>query len=196
MRDVAGRGGLRGALSDRRALLRLAAAAVVVIAAVVVALLLTRGAPAPSGSTPVSAHDWTLPRLDRPGQLTLSSFRGRPLVLDFFASWCTSCESELPELAALSQQYAGRVAFAGVDSEETSDGLAMAERTGIGSWPLARDVGGRELSGLRDALEATPGMPITAYYDADGRLLHVQLGAESGDDVGRQITTLFHLPRA
>ena len=181
-----------------RRVLRLVAAALGVAAAVVVALLLTRGTPAPASpaSTSVDAHDWSLPRLNGPGQLTLSSFRGRPLVLDFFASWCTSCETELPELAGLSQQYAGKVAFAGVDAEETGDGLAMAKRTGIGGWPLARDVGGRELSGLRDALQSTPGMPITAYYDAGGRLLHVQLGAQSGDEFGREITTLFHLQPA
>ena len=83
--------------------------------------------------------------------------------------------------------------LAGVDSEETGDGLAFAKQTGVGDWVLARDVGGRELSGLRDALEATPGMPVTAFYDSNGRLLHVQLGALSVDELRSQLSSLYHL---
>jgi thiol-disulfide isomerase/thioredoxin len=172
-------------------------AAVVIAAAVaaaVVVVLVTRGGPAPAAAVSFDPRAWSLPRLDGSGQVALAGYRGRPLVLDFFASWCTSCESELPAFAATAQRLDGRVAFAGVDSEETGNGLAFARQHGVGTWVLARDLGGRELSGLRDALESTPGMPVTAFYDASGRLLHVQLGALSGDDLDAQISSLFHIP--
>ena len=172
---------------------RTALAVAVIALAVVVAVLLTRPAPTAPQSVSVDPHAWSLPRLNSPGQLTLASFAGRPLVLDFFASWCDTCETELPEFAAVAHRLNGKVAFAGVDSEETGDGVAMARRTGIAVWPLARDVAGRQLSGLRDALEATPGMPVTAFYDSHGRLLHVQLGAMSGDALRAEIAQLYHL---
>ena len=170
------------------------AALVVAVAVVIagVAFLVTRTEPAPS-PTSFDPNAWSLPRLNGSGQVTLAEFRGRPLVLDFFASWCTSCDAELPVFAATAQALQGRVAFAGVDSEETGDGLAFARQTGVGDWVLARDVGGRELSGLRDALEATPGMPVTAFYDSNGTLLHVQLGALSVDQLRSQLSSLYHL---
>lgn len=170
-------------------------AGLVVAVAVVIAVaafFVTRTEPAPS-TTSFEPTSWSLPRLNGPGQVTLAQFGGRPLVLDFFASWCTSCNEELPVFASTASALQGRVAFAGVDSEETGDGLAFARQTGVGGWVLARDVGGRELSGLRDALEATPGMPVTAFYGADGALLHVQLGALTVDQLRSQLSSLYHL---
>ena len=170
-------------------------AAVVVAVAVLIAVaafLVTRAGPAPS-TTSFDPGAWSLPRLNGSGQVTLAQFEGRPLVLDFFASWCTSCNEELPVFATTARALQGRVAFAGVDSEETGDGLAFARQTGVGDWVLARDLGGRELSGLRDALDATPGMPVTAFYDANGKLLHVQLGALTIDQLRAQLSSLYHL---
>ena len=176
----------------RAALLRGALAMCVIAAAAVIALLLTRTAPATTtGTYSTAAASWVLPRLDGAGTVSLAQFRGRPAVVDFFASWCTSCAGELPEFVQVSQRVGGRVAFIGVDSEENGDGMAMARNTGITRWPLARDTGGSQLSGLRDALEATPGMPITAFYDAAGRLQRVRLGALSGDELSSLIAQLF-----
>lgn len=174
-----------------RALLAGLVIAVAVVIAVA-AFLVTRAGPAPS-TTSFDPGAWSLPRLNGPGQVTLAQFGGRPLVLDFFASWCTTCDQELPAFAQTQQRLGGRVAFAGVDSEETGDGLAFANSAGVGGWVLARDLGGRELSGLRDALEATPGMPVTAFYDSGGKLLHVQLGALTSDQLVSQIASLYHL---
>ena len=174
-----------------RALLAGIVVAVAVVIAVV-AFLVTRTEPPPS-TTSFNPTEWSLPRLNGSGQVTLAQFGGRPLVLDFYASWCTSCDAELPVFAATAQALQGRVAFAGVDSEETGDGLAFAKQTGVGGWVLARDLGGRESSGLRDALEATPGMPVTAFYDSNGKLLRVQLGALTIDELRSQLSSLYHL---
>jgi len=165
-------------MSGRR-MARLLPAFVVIAAAVLIVVLLARGSSPAQTSYVVSAESWVLPRLDGGGSVSLAEFRGKPVVVDFFASWCTACRDELPELAGLAARAGDRVVFVGVDSEETGDGLAMARRYGIGAWPLARDTGGSQQSGLRDALVSTPGMPAIAIYDSRGHVVAARLGAVS-----------------
>jgi cytochrome c biogenesis protein CcmG/thiol:disulfide interchange protein DsbE len=166
----------------------------VVIAAVAITALFVAvrqsPQPAPAGVVSTQRTSWQLPRLGGSGQVTLASLRGHPLVLDFFASWCTACRGELPGLAGVSAELKGKVTFAGVDSEETGDGLAMAHRYGIDWWPLAIDSGGAQNSGLHDDL-GVMGMPVTAFYDAGGRLLTVVPGAISETDLRTRLRDLF-----
>jgi cytochrome c biogenesis protein CcmG, thiol:disulfide interchange protein DsbE len=126
------------------------------------------------GSTEPEAFD--LPAIRGDGRVRLADFAGTPVVVNFFASWCTACDAELPGFAKVAREQDGQVAFVGVNANETGDPLLMPERHGITHWPLARDVGGRNGSGLHQALGGR-GMPITAFYDAQGNLLHVDLGA-------------------
>jgi thiol-disulfide isomerase/thioredoxin len=169
--------------------LRALLVAVVVILGVVLAVRGTSSAQQPA-NTSTQPGGWSLPRLGGSGNLSLAQLRGHPVVLDFFASWCTACRGELPGMAAVNNQLQGRVTFAAIDSQETGDGLAMARQYGVDSWPLARDVGGTQASGLHDALGAR-GMPLTAFYDSSGRLLTVVLGAISEDDLRARIHSLY-----
>ncbi|MDQ6846138.1 MAG: redoxin domain-containing protein [Candidatus Dormibacteraeota bacterium] len=162
---------------------------VVVLTAMVFAVRGTSSSPQPA-ATSTSATNWELPRLIGIGSVKLADLRGHPVVLNFFASWCTACRGELPGMATLSHQLSGRVTFAGIDSQETGDGLAMARQYGIDGWPLARDVGGTQASGLHDSLGAR-GMPVTAFYDSSGRLLSVVPGAIGEDDLRARIRALF-----
>jgi cytochrome c biogenesis protein CcmG, thiol:disulfide interchange protein DsbE len=168
---------------------RSAAVAAVVLLAVLVGVRASSSAPQPP---PVSTQPttWQLPRLIGEGDLRMADLHGHPVVLDFFASWCTACRGELPGMAALSHELNGRVTFAGIDSQESGDGAAMARQYGVDGWPLARDVGGTQNSGLHDALGAR-GMPLTAFYDSSGRLLTVVFGAISEDDLRSRIQSLF-----
>ncbi len=175
----------------RQPIARLLPVVAVIAVAVAVAVALMRGPQQASTSYTVSANGWVLPRLDGKGSLSLGDFRGKPLVVDFFASWCTACRDELPELAAVSRKAGAAVVFVGIDSEENGDGLAMARRYGIAGWPLARDVGGSQESGLRDAVASAPGMPVIAFYDAGGRMVESRLGAVSGDTVAQLLKQHF-----
>jgi thiol-disulfide isomerase/thioredoxin len=174
---------------SRALVLRAAVVAIVLAAVVVVAVRGTSSAQQPAGVSTQPAS-WELPRLGGAGTVKLADLRGHPVVLDFFASWCTACRGELPGMATLSRQLQGRVTFAGIDSQETGDGLAMARQYGVDTWPLARDVGGTQASGLHDALGAR-GMPLTAFYDSSGRLLTVVLGAISEEDLRSRIHSLY-----
>ena len=162
----------------------LAAAAVVVIVVVVTGRDGSNSGQGGAGSDQLSTAPagFVLPRLNGSGTVRLADFHGKPTVLNFFASWCTACKGELPGYARVSQQLKGTVNFVGINSTETGDGLAMARQFGIGWWPLARDVDGAAASGLHDNL-GQQGMPISAFYDATGRLVYVAPGALTEDSL-------------
>lgn len=145
---------------------------------------------APSG-TSTAPTAWVLPALHGGGQVRLADFRGRPTVVDFFASWCTACDFELPGFADVSAKLKGRVDFVGVNALETGDRDYMVRRHGIAWWPLAADVGGANGSGLHDALGGGSSMPITAFYDADGRLLRVDRTALPEDALKQELAQLY-----
>jgi thiol-disulfide isomerase/thioredoxin len=112
-------------------------------------------------------------------------------VVNFFASWCTACDFELPGFAEVSAKLKGEVAFVGVDSLETGDPNYMPVRHHITWWPLARDVGGANGSGLHDALGGGSSMPVTVFYDADGRLLCVERSALPEDALKQELARLY-----
>ena len=124
--------------------------------------------------------------------MRLGDFRGEPLVVNLFASWCTACRGEAPGFVAVSRRLQGRVRFLGVDSLETGDGSGFAHELGYDRFTLARDVDGQQDSGLHDAL-GRPGLPVTAFYDGRGRLLFVSSGALPEDVLATRIHDLFGL---
>lgn len=149
----------------------------------VVALALVALWPEPStGDT--SREAWDLPQLDGDGRVALADFRGKPTVAAFFASWCTVCEEEMPQLLALSQQIGDEVNFVGINSQDNGQGLADAEKWGIaGAWPLARDIGNGNGSALSVQTFGARGSPTNVIYNAAGEVVHVQLGGLSAEQL-------------
>ena len=137
---------------------------------------------------------WDLPAMGPTAEVrdrvALADFQGRPTVVNFFASWCVECDRELPGFRTVSAELRDQVHFVGVASQETGDPLFMPRRHEILDWTLARDINGLNGSGLSRALGAR-GMPLTAFYDAGGALLHVQLGTILEPQLRAMITQLF-----
>jgi len=122
------------------------------------------------------ANDWELPSLYEGEDVTLASLRGNPVVLNFFASWCTACEAELPEFKAAAEQYGDSVEFVFIDSQDSDRlGREMAERFGIDGLTVVKDFGASNQAMFREM--GGVGMPITAFYDADGTLRFISPGA-------------------
>jgi thiol-disulfide isomerase/thioredoxin len=124
-----------------------------------------------------TADAWDLPVLEGEGRIALADFRGKPTVAAFFAEWCTVCEREIPEFLALSENLGDRVNFVGINTQDNARGLGDARKWGIDqAWPLARDIGNGNASGLSAATFGARGMPMTVVYDAEGSVAHVQRG--------------------
>lgn len=122
-------------------------------------------AAAAAGKRPV-APDFELDRLDGGGGLSLSSLRGRVVVLNFWASWCPPCREEAPLLQDGWERFRDRgVVFLGVDANDLSaDGRDFLEEHGI-TYPNVHDGEGSMLGRY-----GIPAMPETMFIDRQGRV--------------------------
>jgi cytochrome c biogenesis protein CcmG/thiol:disulfide interchange protein DsbE len=136
-----------------------------------------------------------LPTIDGARRVRLADFKGKPVVVNFFASWCEPCKKELPEFATAARELAGKVAFIGVNSKEITapSGINLARGMGLAEAgiTLARDVGGQGGSGLHDSYEVRNAMPITAFYDAAGKLKYVAPGQLSRDKLSERLQEFY-----
>ena len=142
-----------------------------------------------NATTSPTAFD--LPALTGAGRVRLADFHGKPTVVNFFASWCTQCEAELPGFRSAVDKYKGKVNFVFVNSNDPGDGEGMARRHDLLSLPVARDVGAPDGSGLYRSLGGTGGMPITAFYDAKGHVVDKSFGALVGSNLDDAIQRVY-----
>lgn len=107
----------------------------------------------------------------------LAALRGYPVVANIWASWCGPCREEFPVLQRLSARYGKRVAFLGVNWEDSND----AAETFLGEAPLSypsyTDPDGR----IAESVGVQRGVPDTAFYDPSGRLVYLKLGPYQHD---------------
>lgn len=171
-----------------RALAVITAGLAIVVAVVALAVRSTSNA-AQSGD--VSAASFDLPRLNGHGRIRLASLAGRPTVVNFFASWCTACNAELPDFRHAANALHDQVNFVFVNSNESGDWHPMAERNGILGFTLAKDINGTDGNGLYRSVGGTGGMPITAFYDARGRLVDRSYGALTGGLLDQKLQQLY-----
>lgn len=108
------------------------------------------------------------------GELVMAEQRGRPLVLNFWATWCAPCIKELPELARFHRSQAGRVQVIGlaVDRLEPVQAFLKISPLGfpVGMAGMAGTDVGRQLGNHAGML------PYTVLFDAQGQLVRRKLG--------------------
>jgi thiol-disulfide isomerase/thioredoxin len=143
-----------------------------------IALLGALGCAARSESTePLASGEGARPRLLEGGSKAfrrrLGELRGRPVVVNQWASWCTPCRKELPWFARLAKSHGNRVVFLGVNSlDGRADALAFLRRYPT-PFPHYYDPDG-EIARLFFGGRA---FPTTAFYTADGKLATTKQGA-------------------
>jgi cytochrome c biogenesis protein CcmG/thiol:disulfide interchange protein DsbE len=153
---------------------RVLLAGLAVVAPLVAVLLVNLGRdPHLIGSPLVgrAAPEFTLRPLDGGAPVTLQSLRGRPLVLNFWATWCVPCFEEHPLLQSTARALGDRVRFVGVvyeDSEEQVRGFLARQGS---AYPSLMDPGSRTAIAF-----GVFGVPETYFIDAEGRIAAKHIG--------------------
>lgn len=120
------------------------------------------------------------------GTISLSQFTGRPVVINFFASWCVPCRKEMPGLQAASHRFEGSVSFLGVDHEDSrNQALELVAKTGV-TYPTAYDPDGRTAKAYM-----LRGLPSTVFVSPDGRIVATRLGELKRSELEDTIVRLF-----
>lgn len=159
--------------------------------AVLVALLFLRSSKlqqaASSGpKTHVPAPDFTLPQIGGEN-LTLSSYRGKVVLLDFWATWCDPCREETPHFVELQQQYGDRgLQIIGVSMDDGPEPVRTFYREFHMNYPV---VMGNAKTG--ELYGGVLGLPITFLIGRDGRIYAKHIGATDAAVFEKEIKSLL-----
>jgi len=103
--------------------------------------------------------------------VTLSGHKGRPILLNFWATWCPPCQEETPALVAANQQWGDTIAFIGVDSlEPPVMSPPFIAEFGI-KYPIAVDEGGEVTAAYH-----VVSYPTTFFIDSSGTVVQIDVG--------------------
>lgn len=137
----------------------------------------------------MSAPDFTV--TDRDGNaVRLSDFSGKPVILNFWASWCGPCKSEMPEFEEAYHRYGEEIAFLLVNvtdgsSETVTSATSYIDGQGY-TFPIYFDT-----TLEASILYGASAIPLTYFIDANGNLVARAAGALSADKLQKGIDMIL-----
>jgi cytochrome c biogenesis protein CcmG/thiol:disulfide interchange protein DsbE len=138
-----------------------------------------------SGSRPTApASTMSLPLLNGPGERSLAQFKGKVVVLNFWASWCDPCRREAKRLEKTHSQLQrdGDGTVLGATYQDQTDASKAFEKEYGITYPSVRDIG------TKAAREyGTRALPETFVLDPDGRVVAISRGEVTQDFLDRAV---------
>jgi cytochrome c biogenesis protein CcmG/thiol:disulfide interchange protein DsbE len=133
------------------------------------------------------APAFTLATLDGSATVRLADYAGRPLIVNFWASWCLPCRQEFPLLAAAREEHAAQgleiIGIVHDDGPEAARNFAQAYGA---TWPLLADPDDAAWQGYLGTL-----VPITFYIDRQGIIRAVSYGPAPSGTLEEQLAKIL-----
>lgn len=146
-------------------------------------VLVLRGGSGPREGA--QAHAFELPLASGAGQFRLADQRGKPVLLEVFASWCGACERAAPMVDEVYREAAKQgVVFVGVSVDDDAKAAARVEQSWPISYPVALDDGSVQ-RGYGVSL-----LPTFVLIDRDGTIKRVSSGVPSRRTLSRWLSEL------
>lgn len=120
-------------------------------------------------------------------QVELAQYLGKPLVLNFWATWCAPCVKEMPDLDMLHKKHDG-VNFVGLAVDTPVNVQKFGTKVQVSYPLLIAGHGGIQL--MRDLGNKQGGLPFTVVFNENGQLSHKILGQVKPDELDRFIKDL------
>jgi thiol-disulfide isomerase/thioredoxin len=143
------------------------------------------GSPAPLAALHKQANQ-LLPGGTDAYKARVAALAGYPVVVNVWASWCGPCRFEFPRFQRAAADFGKRVAFLGVDTQDSDDAASTFLEEAPVPYPSYTDPS----KDIGDAVGASLGLPDTAFYDRRGKLVYLKQGpydnlAELRGDIAR-----------
>ena len=158
--------------------------ALCVAASLVAVAVVASGSAGSAGTAPApAAPAFSLPVLGHSGQkVALNDYAGRPLIVNFFASWCEPCQQETPLLARFYRTEHGKVAIVGLDENDVlGSAMSFTHKEGVG-YPVGFDP-----EVIAASAYGVAGLPQTFFLNAKHRIVDRVFGAVTLADINRGI---------
>jgi cytochrome c biogenesis protein CcmG/thiol:disulfide interchange protein DsbE len=117
--------------------------------------------------------------------VTLESLKGRPVVLNFWATWCVQCADEHPVLVSAAQGLADRAVFLGAVYQDTETNVLESLRGSPSAYPILMDQGARAAIAY-----GVYGVPETFFISADGVIVDKQIGPLTSARLAEQLAKI------
>ncbi|HKU00510.1 MAG TPA: TlpA disulfide reductase family protein [Paraburkholderia sp.] len=120
---------------------------------------------------------------------SLSIYKGHPIVVNFWASWCGPCVEEMPELSALQREYAKKgIQFVGLGVDSAANIQNFLKKVPVDYPIYIAGFGGADVA--RAFGNAAGGLPYTVVIDANGIVRATKLGQIKMDELRHTLDTL------
>lgn len=141
----------------------------------------------PSSEVGRAAPDFLLAAVDG-GEERLSAYRGRWVLINFWASWCGPCRQETPDLQRLQERRADTVSVLGVNQQEPLKTAAEFADEYEVSYPLALDSSGE----VSAAYRVSRGLPVSILVDPAGVIREIHIGRIDEEALANLETEYFN----
>lgn len=134
------------------------------------------------------AADFTMQDADG-NDVLLSSFKGKPVIVNFWTSWCSYCKTEMPRFEEAYKKYGDQIQFIMLDAvrseKNPNDGKLFIENSAY-TFPVFYDMEGKAMT-----LYAIRGFPATFFIDKDGNIVERAIGELSSEKLEENIQKLI-----